>query len=74
MRCSSPPHPLNSIEDVCFQALENRDEADLTDVSETFTDYITEQWINDDRFLWNHFGTNGPRTINSLEKLAWNIE
>lgn len=73
-RCAVLPLiPPNSIEDVWFQALEDRDEADLTDLSETFTDYITEQWINDDRFLWNHFGTDGPRTINSLEKLAWNI-
>lgn len=31
------------MEDVWFQALEDRDEADLTEVTETFTDYVTEQ-------------------------------
>ena len=35
--------PLDSIEDVWFQALEDRDEADLTELTETFTDYVTEQ-------------------------------
>lgn len=60
---------LDSIEDVWFQALEDRDEADLTEVTETFTDYVTEQWVNGDRLIWNHFGTNGPRTNNNLE--AW---
>ena len=38
-----PLVPLDSIEDVWFQALEDRDEADLTEVTETFTDYVTEQ-------------------------------
>eukprot|EP00105_Crassostrea_gigas_P021897 XP_011441209.1 PREDICTED: uncharacterized protein LOC105337957 [Crassostrea gigas] len=33
-----PLVPLDSIEDVWFQALEDRDEADLTEVTETFTD------------------------------------
>lgn len=64
-----PLVPLDSIEDVWFQALEDRDEADLTEVTETFTDYVTEQWVNGDRLIWNHFGTNGPRTNNNLE--AW---
>lgn len=59
--------PLDIIEDVWFQALEERDEADLTEVTEIFTDYVTEQWVNGDRLIWNHFGTNGPRTKNNLE-------
>eukprot|EP00105_Crassostrea_gigas_P023383 XP_011443190.1 PREDICTED: uncharacterized protein LOC105339364 [Crassostrea gigas] len=61
--------PLDSIEDVWFQAPEDCDEADLTEVTETFTDYVIEQWVNGDRLIWNHFGTNGPRTNNNLE--AW---
>lgn len=61
-----PLVPLDSIEDVWFRALEDRDEADLTDLTETFTDYVTEQWVNSDRLLWNHFGSDGPRTNNSL--------
>lgn len=60
---------LDSIEDVWFQALEDRDEADLTEVTETLTDYVTEQWVNGDILIWNHFGTNGPRTNSNLE--AW---
>ncbi|XP_065927384.1 uncharacterized protein [Magallana gigas] len=38
-----PIVPLDSIEDVWFQALEDRDEADLTEVTETITDYVIEQ-------------------------------
>lgn len=65
-----PLVPLDSIEDVFFQALEDRDEADPREVTETFTDYVTEQWVNgDNRLIWNNFGTNGPRTNNNLE--AW---
>ncbi|XP_062572688.1 uncharacterized protein LOC134234630 [Saccostrea cucullata] len=62
-----PLVPLDCIEDVWFRALEDRDEADLTQATESFTDYVTEQWVNGDRLLWNHFGTEGPRTNNSLE-------
>ncbi|XP_062591960.1 uncharacterized protein LOC134253450 [Saccostrea cucullata] len=62
-----PLVPLGCIEDVWFTALEDRDEADLTELTQTFTDYVTEQWVNGDRLLWNHFGTYGPRTNNSLE-------
>eukprot|EP00105_Crassostrea_gigas_P045365 XP_019929513.1 PREDICTED: uncharacterized protein LOC109620813 [Crassostrea gigas] len=65
-----PLVPLDSIEDVFFQALKDRDEADPREVTETFTDYVTEQWVNgDNRLIWNNFGTNGPRTNNNLE--AW---
>ena len=60
-----PLVPLDRIEDVWFQALEDRDEADLTELTETFTDYVTEQWVKGDRLVWNHFGTNGPRTNNN---------
>jgi len=59
--------PLDSIEDVWFQALEDRDEADLTELTETFTDYVTEQWVNGDRLVWNHFGSNRPQTNNNIE-------
>ncbi|KAK3107276.1 hypothetical protein FSP39_010924 [Pinctada imbricata] len=62
-----PLVPLDAIEDVWFQALEDRDDADISDVTQTFTDYVTDQWVDGDRLQWNHFGTNGPRTTNNLE-------
>ncbi|XP_060080916.1 uncharacterized protein LOC132560271 [Ylistrum balloti] len=62
-----PLVPLEDIEDVWFQALENRDDADLTQQTQTFTDYVTEQWIEGDRQLWNHFHTEGPRATNSVK-------
>ncbi|KAK3082671.1 hypothetical protein FSP39_002261 [Pinctada imbricata] len=60
-------HPLDAIEDVWFQALEDRDEANITDLTDPFTDYVFDQWIEGDRLLWNHFGTQGPRTTNNME-------
>ena len=44
--------------------LEDRDEADLTELTELFTDYVTEQWVEGDRPMWNYFG---PRTTNYIE-------
>ncbi len=32
-----------------------------------FTDYVTEQWVEGDKDIWNHFTTEGPRTTNHLE-------
>ncbi|XP_065941874.1 uncharacterized protein [Magallana gigas] len=66
---SSRPTPSSSRQHRRRVVLEDRDEADLTEVRETFTDYVTEQWVNGDRLIWNHFGTNGPRTNNNLK--AW---
>ena len=62
-----PPIPLASVEYVCFQALEDRDNADITQLTQPFTDYVTDKWVEGDRSLWNHYGTEGPRTTNSIE-------
>lgn len=62
-----PPVPLDSSEDVWFRALKNN-VADLTDPTKIFTDYVTEQRVNGDRLLWNHFDIGGPRTNNSLKE------
>lgn len=43
-----PLVPIDSIEDVLFSALEDGGETDLTD---TFTYYVTEQWGNGDKPL-----------------------
>jgi hypothetical protein len=59
--------PLASVEDVWFHALEDRDNADITQLTQPFTDYVTDQWVEGDRSLWNHYGTEGPRTTNSIE-------
>jgi len=44
---------------------------DLEDVSlpidtTPFSDYVTTQWIEGDRNIWNHFDTAGPVTTNLL--------
>lgn len=67
--CNSPPLPvsLDSTEDVWFRALKNN-VADLTDPTKIFRDYVTEQWVNGDRLLWNHFDIGGPRTNNTLKE------
>lgn len=62
-----PLIPMDAIEDVWFQALEDRDDANITQITQTFTDYVTEQWVEGDRTRWNHFGTQGPRTNNNIE-------
>lgn len=62
-----PPVPLDSSKDVWFRALKNN-VADLTDPTKIFTDYVTEQRVNGDRLLWNHFDIGGPRTNNSLKE------
>jgi len=40
--------------------------------------HIQEQWIEGDRLVWNHFGTEGPRTTNNIEamhgKLKRNVQ
>jgi hypothetical protein len=62
-----PPLPLASVEDVWFKVLEDRDNTDITQLPQPFTDYVTGQWVEGDRSLWNHYGTEGPRTTNSIE-------
>ena len=62
-----PLIPLASVEDVWFQALEDRDNADITQLTQPFTDYVTDQWVGGDRYFLNYYGTEGPRTTNSIE-------
>ncbi|XP_060068385.1 uncharacterized protein LOC132548532 [Ylistrum balloti] len=64
-----PLIPLDRIEDVWFQTLQEADDADIPHPVLPFTDIVTEQWIEGDRTTWNHFSTEGPRTTNHLE--AW---
>ena len=59
--------PLDKIEDFWFRTLEDREEADLTDLTEPFTDYVTEQWVEGESPMWNQFGTQSPRTTNNIE-------
>jgi hypothetical protein len=69
--CSLDLIPLASVEDVWFQALEDRDNADITQLTQPFTDYVTDQWAEGDRYFLNYYGTEGPRTTNSIE--GWRI-
>ena len=64
-----PLIPLDRIEDVWFQALEDLEDAGIPHDTQPFPDYITEQSVEGDRLVWNHFGTEGPRTTNNIE--AW---
>ncbi|XP_021359380.1 uncharacterized protein LOC110454276 [Mizuhopecten yessoensis] len=64
-----PLIPLDRIEDVWFQTLEDADDADIPHPVLLFTDYVTDQWVEGDRPTWYHFSTEGPRTTNHLE--AW---
>ncbi|XP_060085237.1 uncharacterized protein LOC132564607 [Ylistrum balloti] len=64
-----PLIPLDRIEDVWFQTLQEADDADIPHPVLPFTDYVTEQWIEGDRTTLNHFSTEGPRTTNHLK--AW---
>jgi len=34
-------------------ALEDLEDADIPHDTQTFTDYITEQWVEGDRLVWN---------------------
>jgi hypothetical protein len=29
-------------------------------ITTSFTDYVTEFWVEGHRFLWNHYQTEGP--------------
>ena len=62
-----PLHPLNTIEDYWFNALEDIDSADTNIATLGFTDYITSYWVEENRHLWNHYATEGPRTTNHLK-------
>jgi hypothetical protein len=62
-----PLHPLNTIEDYWFNALEDIDSADTNIATLGFTDYITSYWVEENRHLWNYYATEGPRTTNHLK-------
>ena len=62
-----PLVPVLGVADVWFEALNDLEDVQLpVDVS-LFTDYITEQWVETDKEMWNHFNPEGPRTTNHLE-------
>jgi len=65
--CVLPLVPITEVEDVWFNALTDLEDADLPADVTSFTDYVTEQWVEGDRQQWNHFETVGPRTTNNLE-------
>ena len=62
-----PLLPMQNIEDVWLHTLEDIDNADTNINTVSFTDYVTEQWVENNRDLWNHHNTEGPRTTNNLE-------
>ncbi|CAC5384406.1 unnamed protein product [Mytilus coruscus] len=47
-------------------------ESDNIPATTSFTDDVTEFWVEGYRFLWNHYYTEGPRTTNHLE--GWHIK
>ncbi|KAJ8298323.1 hypothetical protein KUTeg_024854 [Tegillarca granosa] len=61
----APLVPVEKVEDVWFQALEEVDSDDRSVVD--FSDYVTETWVENNRQMWNHYETEGPRTTNHLE-------
>lgn len=60
-----PLVPMPLVEDVWFHALESNDD-DSTPVVR-FKDYVTEQWVEGDKPMWNHYDNDGPRTTNHVE-------
>ena len=62
-----PLVPMGLIEDLWFNALNDLEDIDIPANTTTFTDYLTTQWIDGDRKVWNHFNTDGLRTTNHIE-------
>ena len=58
---------MDLIEDVWFNALNDLEDIDTPANTSIFTDYVTTQWIDGDRQVWNHFKTDGPRTTNRIQ-------
>ena len=58
---------MQNIEDIWLHTLEDIDNADTNINTVSFTDYVTEQWVENNRDLWNHHNTEGSRTTNHLE-------
>ncbi|XP_060080091.1 uncharacterized protein LOC132559482 [Ylistrum balloti] len=59
--------PLIRIEDYWFNAWNDLKDVNLPVETTTFTDYVTTQWVEGDRNIWNQFDNDGPRTTNTLE-------
>lgn len=57
-----PLVPQNEIEDVWFNALQDIGDPDNVLDTTTFTDYVTERWVETHIFFWNHYLTR-PQTI-----------
>ena len=66
-RAVLPLLPQHLDEDVCLNPLEDIGDADNLPDTTSFTDYVTELWVEGQRFLWNHYQTEGPHTTNHLE-------
>ena len=54
---------MQNIEDIWLHTLEDIDNANTNINTVSFT----EQWVENNRDLWNHHKTEGPRTTNHLE-------
>ena len=54
---------MQNIEDIWLHTLEDIDNADTNINSVNFT----EQWVENNRDLWNHHNTEDSRTTNHLE-------
>jgi len=59
-----PLLPPEEIDDVWLQTLES---IDLTPDINSFTDYVTETWVEGNISECNHFDHDGPRTTNHVE-------
>ena len=59
--------PVAEVEDVWFNALTDIEQIDTNVNYAAFTDYVTTYWVEQNRYLWNHYTTQGPRTTNHLE-------
>ena len=62
-----PLVPMDLIDDVWFNVLNALEDIDTPTNTTAFTDYVTTQWIDGDRQVWNHFNTDGPHTTNHIE-------
>lgn len=61
-----PLVPVNQVEDVWLNALEENE--DQGPEVTRFTDYVTETWVEGlPRREWNHYDNDGPRTTNHAE-------
>ncbi|CAC5420063.1 unnamed protein product [Mytilus coruscus] len=62
-----PLIPTAEVEDVWLNALTNIDQVDTNNNYTSFTDYVTTYWVEQNRHLWNHYKTQGPRTTTYLD-------